>query len=373
MPSTLVFEEPLDPNEGPFDGLGDWYRNSGSQEARAARRNLNDWYAAFTDRNGMLLGNLQSDSDIGLQQATDELYVHHLLSSSYEARYEEDARSPDFRLYRSAEYVAGIEVFTLFPEQDFASKVSRNTELVNEINRRVRSVYWYVRIDILDWKRQPRVTDVAKWLEETVVDLPAPPANLARDDYPTATYSDGKVELAFEFLPRRKLAPPSESSSIVAIGPAITWWGQAPRRLRRNLSHKVGSRYDLRGQPYAVLVSARDYSCDTEDIVNALYGDEAITFPAHDPDSARSIRKNNGTFGRSVSTPEGRNRRLSCVFALMRGWMPGSTQAPTVTRFDNPFAKQAFPDDVLIPSRRFVSVIDELGIHMEWEPSSPSW
>lgn len=254
MPPTPVFDEPLDPIEGRFDGLADWYRNSGSPEARAARRDINTWYAPFTDREGMLLGNLQSDSEIGIQQATDELYVHHLLSSSYQARYEEDASSPDFRLYRSSDYVAGIEVLTLFPEEDFTSKVSRNTALVNEINHRVRPDQWYVRIDIVDWRRQPRVTDVARWLERTIASLPKPAASLAREDYPAAIYSDAKVELAFDFLPRRKVTPPTESEQIVAIGPAFAWYGQAVRRLRRNLRQKAGSKYDHRDRPFAILI-----------------------------------------------------------------------------------------------------------------------
>jgi hypothetical protein len=160
----LVFDEPLEPSEGPFDGLADWYRHSGSMEARAARRDINAWYRAFPDRDDKLLGNLQGDSDIGIQQATDELYVYHLLSRSYQARYEEDASSPDFRMYRSSEYVTGIEVFTLFPEKEFTSELSRNTGLVDEINRRIRPVHWYVSIDIIDWKRQPRVTHIAKEL-----------------------------------------------------------------------------------------------------------------------------------------------------------------------------------------------------------------
>jgi hypothetical protein len=160
MSSILVFNEPLDPREGPFNRLADWYRTSSSPEARAARSDINAWYAAFPDRIGMLLGNLRGDSDIGIQQATDELYVHHLLSETYDARYEEDASSPDFRLYRASEYIAGIEVFTLFLDKDIASKESRNAALVDEINRRVRPVQWYVSIDVIDWKRQPRVTNV---------------------------------------------------------------------------------------------------------------------------------------------------------------------------------------------------------------------
>ena len=372
MSFTLVFDEPLDPSEGPFGRLADWYRKSSSPEARAARSDINAWYAAFPDRKGMLLGNLRGDSDIGIQQATDELYVHQLLSRAYQARYEEDASSPDFRLYRSTEYVAGIEVFTLFLDKGFASKESRNAALVAEINRRVQPIHWYVSIDVIDWKRQPRVTDLARWLERTCASLPAPTANLAHEDHPAAVYSSAEVELAFEFLPRRKLGPPTASESIVALGPPISWWGQAARRLRSALSRKAGSRYNHRNRPFAVLISVRDHSCDTYDIVNALYGDDAIMFRAGDPDTARSIRKDNGTFGRSLSAPSGKNRRLSCIFALMRGWAPGSTKAPTVIRFDNPFAEQSFPDDVLAPTFRFVARRNDSGIRMEWEPGFPN-
>jgi hypothetical protein len=370
--SILVFDEPSDPRDGRFDGLADWYRNSGSPEAAAARRDINAWYAAFPDRDGMLLGNLQSDSEVGIQQATDELYVHHLLSRSYQARYEEDANSPDFRLYRSSEYVAGVEVLTLFPEKDFTSKASRNAALVDEINRRVRPAHWYASIDVIDWKRQPRIAKVVRWLEGTIASLPAPAGNLAREDYPAAVYSGTDVELAFDFLPRRKVTPPTASEPIVVLGPPITGFVQPSRRLRRNVSHKAGSKYDHRGQPFAVVLSARDYSCATEDIIDALYGDDAISFHPDDPDSARPIRRNNGTFGRSASTPEGRNRRLSCVFALMRGWAPGSAEAPTLLRFDNPFAEQAFPTDVLTPTFRFIARRDDSGIRMEWEPTLSS-
>jgi hypothetical protein len=303
MQSPFVFDEPLDPSEGPFDRLADWYRRSSSLEARAARSDINTWYAAFPDRKGMLLGNLRSDNDIGIQQAIDELYVHHLLSDSYQATYEEDARSPDFRLYRAAEYAAGIEVFTLFIDKEFASKESRNTALVDGINRRVRPIHWYAGIDVLDWKRQPRVTDVAKWLQETIASLPEPAADLGQKDYPTAVYSSAEVELAFEFLPRRELDPPSASERIIVFGPSISWWGQAARRLRSALSRKAGSKYDHRDRPFAVVISVRDHSCDTYDIINALYGDDAISFRASDPDSAQSIRKGNGTFGPSRSAP----------------------------------------------------------------------
>jgi hypothetical protein len=162
------------------------------------------------------------------------------------------------------------------------------------------------------------------------------------------------------------------SEGIIAFGPTILWWGQSARRLRNALSRKAGCRYDHRNRPFAVVISVRDHSCDTYDIVNALYGDGAITFRAGDPDSAQSIRKGSGTFGLSRSAPSGRNRRLSCVFALIGGWSAGSTKAPTLIRLDNPFAENEFPDDVLEPTFRFVARRNGTGIRMDWEPSFPN-
>jgi hypothetical protein len=88
----------------------------------------------------------------------------------------------------------------------------------------------------------------------------------------------------------------SRGRAFIAIGSPILWWGQAARRLRKALSRKAGSKYDHRNRPFAVVISVRDHSCDTHDIVNALYGDDAIMFQIGNPDSARPIRKGNGTF-----------------------------------------------------------------------------
>jgi hypothetical protein len=364
-PLPLVFDEPINASDGPFNGYADWLRTSGTAEAQAAREDINAWYAAFPDRDRMVLSRLQGDDEIGILQALDELYVHHLLSASpYEARYEEDATSPDFRLYRSSEYVAGIEVLTLFAEESFTSRASRNATLVDEINERVSSAHWYVILDVVEWNRQPRYTEIAKWLNGVVATLGEPPPGLARANYPTARYTGAEVKLEVEFIPRS--VPDPASKQIVGFGPAIARMVQPARRLRRNLSHKIGSRYDHRERPYAVLVSARDYACAVEDVFDALHGDRALSFQPGQPGSAQPIRMNNGTFGLSPSSPEGRNRRLGCVFALMRGWAPGNTVAPTIVRFDNPFAQQAFPEDALAPVSWFSPVQNGSGVRMQW-------
>jgi hypothetical protein len=363
----LIFIEPVEPVDGPFNGLASWIRRSGAPEARAARETINGWYASFNDRDSMVLSRLQGDGDAEILQAVDELYVHHLLSQSCQPRYEEDNTSPDFRLYRSSEYLAGVEVLTLFPEQEFMSEVARNGDLVDAINRRVRPVLWYVYIAVIRWTDKPRVTEVVTWLESQINSLPAPAADLTYDTYPRAVYTTPEVELAFTFVPRRRTTAPTATEPIVLAGPVVARFVRPAQRLRSALSRKSGSKYDHRGRSFAVVVSVREISCDVEDIVNALYGDDVVTFDLDNPGSARPDRKRNGTFAISQGNPQGRNRRLSCVFALMRGWTPGNGQMPTVFRFDNPFAENPFPDDLLAADHRMVSRRDATGVRIEWE------
>jgi len=136
------------------------------------------------------------------------------------------------------------------------------------------------------------------------------------------------------------------------IGPVVAPFVKPAHRLRESIGKKSGGKYDHRNRPFAVLLSVRDLVCDAEDIVNALYGDDAITYVIDQPGSSQAMRKRNGVFGISPDSPAGRNRRLSCVFALIPGWTPGSNEWSTIYRFDNPFAEQEFPDDLIVPHHR---------------------
>jgi hypothetical protein len=329
---------------------------------------INRWYAGFPDRDGMVLSRLRRDDDNEILQAIDELHVHHLLSASCDVCYEEDETSPDFRLYRSYEYLAGVETYTLFEEQGFSSEVSRNSRLTGELNRRVRPGNWWISITRIRWTGEARVVNIARWLNAEIADLPLPALDLEWKNYPTATYRGRGVELGITFLPRRRKAPPATTEPIVMIGPTVAKFMKPNRRLRTALSKKSGSKYEHRDRPFAIVVSVRAYACDVEDVVNALYGDDAIAFDAGNPGSARPHRMGNGFFGISRETPEGKNRRVGCVYALFRGWLPNSRRATSIYRFDNPFAQTIFPDDLIVPTRRLRAQPNASGISMVWEP-----
>lgn len=240
MSSQWVFPEPEEPSTGPFDGLSSWLRSAGAPEAVGARGLINAWYSTFTDRSSMVLSRLRGEDEIGLLQALDELYAHDLFSRNCLARYEEDEGSPDFRLYRGGEYVAGVELMTLFMEKGFASEISRNSSFVKEINRRVRPNKWYVTPEVVAWNRQPSLNDLARWLQSEIDALPDPPPEMTPGYFPKAQYSTPAVELVFTFVPRRRAEPPTDSEPIVAAGPSVGGFVASDRRLRSAVSSKAG-------------------------------------------------------------------------------------------------------------------------------------
>ena len=73
----------------------------------------------------------------------------------------------------------------------------------------------------------------------------------------------------------------------------------------------------FRGRPFAVLIGIHDAFCSLDQIVDALLGGEQVAVA-----TGRVSRRGDGFYGRSQQFPNGKNRRVSCVFAL-QDWMPG--------------------------------------------------
>ena len=365
MPLTSVFAEPPAPASEPFTGWADWCLRATSTDATTARHTINDWFARFPPSRGeMLLSRLLGTDDTNFLQAIDELHVHHLLSRSYEVRYEEGNGAPDFSIYRSGELQASIEVCSLFPTKQFSAEVARNERLTSAINDRVRVGRWYVAIGRITWVREPRLRAITSWLEQTIARLPAPAPEDNGHARVTRTFSSPEVEIEFSFLPRQTTEP-APDAAIVVMGPTVFRFPASGPRLRDALTRKAGGTYNHRGKPFAIFVCAREW-CETEDFVNAIYGDDEIRSAVDNAGTAHRSRRRNGLFAVSPNNVAGRNRRTSCVFGLLRAWTPGTAVASTVLRFDNPFAAMAFPDGLVVPDRRFQARSTDAGVVMEW-------
>lgn len=369
MGARLVFAEPIDPSAEPFRWWSDWCRRSGSNEAREARSTINALYLGFPDPEGVALSRLHGKDAHNFLQALDELRVHDLLPKSSDVRHEEERKTgPDFRIYDAAQRLtSSIEVRSVFQSKSFESEIARNGRFVDDINARIGGTSWYVAINDIKWIRQPRVTHVVKWLGRCLSELDPPSPGLARDDYPQCQYEAPELELSVTFIPRlRDDGTVGSVGKAVLIGPPVFEWSGSSR-LRVALRAKAGGRYNHVGRPFAIFLCIHDNS-DSEDLVNAIYGDNVVRFPGGSPDRAFRDRSRNGFFGSTRSHPNGRNTRVSCVFAQAPAWTPGSVDRSKVLRFDNPFAEHLFPEDLVATDHRLAVLRTDTGVAMEWEP-----
>jgi hypothetical protein len=367
MPS-IPFPEPTARRDGPMgwaEPRVNFYLKSTRPVASVGRATINDWYSHFPDSNGAFLGRMRSAEDADHEGALDELFVHERLIRNVKVCYEEGGKGPDFRLYRGSEYLAGVEVLSLFMRKDWSDEQARHDRLADELNKRVSPDRWGLNFEIIRLDRTPSARRLATWVRRTVDALPPhDPTQPHPFTPPRATYAADGVHLEFEFHPRKVVKP---GDRIVGGGPAIGGWINSAERLRVALAGKAGRRYDIRERPFALCVSARDSFCSLDQIEDALYGDEQVAVPL-----LVTTRAGNGFFGRTPGYPLGKNRRISCVF-VVENWSPWSPQDAVVLRLDNPFAERAFPDDLLAANFCFTEVNpDNNGITFDWLPGRPS-
>jgi hypothetical protein len=362
------FPEPVVPRTGPLGGAEprvNFYLYSTRPEAVAGRATMNDWYARFPDPTGTFLRRLRSTADADHEVALDELFIHERLTQSASVSYEEDGRGPDFRLYRDSAHVASIEVLSLFMRQDWSAQLVSHSRIADELNRRVAADRWWLHFKIVRLDRPPSIGRLATGVRQTVDALPpCQPSPAGRVSPLRETYLADGVHLDFEFI--RKTVPPQPGDRIVGLGPVIAGFVNSGGRLRVALGGKGGKRYDLRDRPFALSVSVHDPFCSLDQIEDALYGSEQVAVA-----SLAESRGDNGFFGLSPSCPDGKNRRISCIFVVYN-WYPWLPNDTVILRLDNPFAERPFPAD-LLPANYCctASRCHGRGLSFAWLPRRP--
>src|SRR5690349_11228009 len=118
------------------DGLMGWaeptvnfYLKSTRPVAGAARATISYWDSRFPDPNVAIRGGIRSAKGAVHEGALDELFVHERLIRNAKVCYEEGGKGPDFRMYRGSEYLAGVEVLSLFMRKDWSDEQARHDRL----------------------------------------------------------------------------------------------------------------------------------------------------------------------------------------------------------------------------------------------------
>jgi hypothetical protein len=368
--SSVVFPEPSvqrDQWMGWAEPQVNFYLASTRPEAVAARAWINTAYQEFPDPSGEFAGRLRSADDVQHVSALAELFVHNLLIGHGTVVHEEGGRGPDFRIYHDEQYVAAVEVCTLFESNEWAAEQKRNARIIDELNKHIPLDAWFINFEVIQLDREPSIKRLVEWVNATIGQLPTGPADSADPVTQWFTHAVDGVVLRFRFLRRTSSSPPKPTDRVVGFGPVQGGFVDSHLRLRSALEKKVQKRYDTRSKPFAIFVGAWDWGCTTDQLEDALLGNEQVLI-----NSGELRRANNGFFGRDQRRPEGRHAGVSSVFAL-HGWRPWQPENQRILRFDNPFTTVPFPDELLPADYRLgvVQEKDEQGLLLKWTPGHP--
>lgn len=375
---SLLFPEPPVPRTsalGRVEPAVHWFTESTRPEASASRATVNRWYAEIDDPDGRFARRLRSEVDVDHHQALDELHVHHLLRRSHEdVRYEEGGVGPDFRVYESGECVAAIEVLSLFERADWDQEQRQHGRLADELNRRVPpTAGYFVDFDIERCEREPAPRRFADFVSRRIAELPDPqalrlPSAPRFDDLPSALYEHDGCRISMRFIPMRDGARTrtDPDGRIVGTGPVLGGMVNSGRRLRDRLLSKAGGRYELGGSPFLIAACIHDFLCSDDEVLDALYGDEAVLV-----DTGQFVRRRDGFFGLDPTKHVARNRRVSAVGVVSR-FRPWAPEDADIAVLENPHAATPWPPE-LLPHRRWYGPLTqgENPRRLGWNDATP--
>lgn len=353
----VLFSEPASPRDGALgwtEPAVHWLTDITRPEAVEARHVVNEWYADFPDPGGRLAATLRSEEDYKHYQALDELYVHSQLRSVHDdIRYEEEPGAPDFRVYENGICIAGIEVASLFEQDEWTKEGAPHRRLADAVNKRLKPSDGYmVYMDIETADRDPAPRRFSDWLAKQIASLPPTdqlhlPPNATRDVLESRVFVDGGVRVRVWFVPMKPNAPgrTDPNARLIVSSAAVGGIVRAASRLRDRVQAKSGGRYKASGEPFLVVVGNHDVTCDDDDIESALFGSESVN--GYGP----LTRTRDGIFGMDGSGRP-KNQRLSAVavVSFLRVWRPVDTD---VALLRNPYPAVSWPDHVLPISREY--------------------
>jgi hypothetical protein len=369
---STVFAEPKVLRDGPLGQVEpnvNFLLESTRPVAAKGRETINDWYSRFPDSDGKFRDRLRSPKGTAYEVAQDELFVHERLVGRARVSYEEGGVGPDFRIYQGTGYLGAIEVLSLFMTRDWSDQHNQHGRIADELNKRLTLDKWFVSFEIKQLDQNLSFTRLAGWVDRTISHLPD--RSDANDNTYAESYAAQGVKLEFTFT-RCKPNPTGGRDRIVGPGPVIGGLVTSGERLLVALAGKAGGRYELRNAPFAVCVGVHDPFCSLDQLESAIYGRVHYEYEVGGSGEVNRSRAQDGFFGRTPGYPGGKNRRVSCVFA-MNNWVPWNPEKLTVLRFDNPFADYPFPEN-LFPADARVARVDRdgPGFAFDWVPGRPS-
>ena len=199
-------------------------------------------------------------------------------------------------------------------------------------------------------RRRAVTAGVLAWLDSLDRDEVAarPPR-----DFPTFVGNAGGWRFELSALPVKPRASGGGRRRLVGIYPGASGYDNTSPALRAALKEKA-AKYGRPESPFVLAPLLTSGFTSNDDVVSALYGSEAVTFPIGDPSQGKLVRRRDGFW---VSGEGFRGTRISAVL-LGQSVLPWTVSGPLPRLWIHPSAARPLPSHFGLPTAR----LDDAGM-----------
>jgi hypothetical protein len=346
-------------NEPIFD-----YLNSSGRSLVAGVRDLLElWFERYPeDAKNQLKRRLSSRENAQHKSAFFELYLHELLTSSFEVELEPDLVTgaqthPDFKVKLAEQSLFYLEAVLATQSVAEAANDARVATVIEAINR-INSPNFMLQVSYSGPpKNSPPTRHLRRQLERWLSGLnPDEVATIdvqtGYDKLPCYKWSHEEWRVEFRAIP---IAPEFRglgvASVIGSIMPSIpgaeidldSYVDRKHEAVREAVRRKA-TKYEQLGLPYVVAVNILEPFAEDRHLLDALFGEEQITVSLS-ASGSWSTRESRARDGAWIGPAGPHNTRVSAVLAGFNLTpLVSATRAPVLIH--NPWASQPLPTDL---------------------------
>lgn len=323
---------------------------SSSDEAEFARKVIEEWFSYYPkNEQSEFLTRIQTNNDQEFISTMFELYIYDLsrqLGFEITIHPEMDnnnKKRPDFHLRSEYEefYLESTTTNELSPKEKRAEKIINIfLDSINEI----KSKDFFISINPEGVPTKPInsnkiVNDLRTWLSSLDYDEVERNFSKGRYDQISKEYITDEVVFEISIIPKYKNR--GETERLIGSQMYEAKWLNTKEAIRKVIEKKA-TRYGELNKPFILAINVIALSCDTTDVMEALFGTEKYIYRFTENETLPPIftRVNDGKFSPKINT------RLSGVL-VVENLNPWNIHNKIPVLYLNPWAKFPYEGKLL--------------------------
>jgi len=323
---------------------------SPSEEAEFARKVIERWFSYYpkTEQDNFI-SRLQTNDDQEFNSAFFELFIHELSRCiGYDITFHPElennkAKRPDFKLILGSEefYLECITTNELSSEEKRAEKIINI--FLDGING-IESEDFFISIKPEGIPTKPIngrkiVNDLRKWLSS--LDYDEVERNFSKGSYDQISKEYKTDEVVFEITIIPKYKNRGKIDRLIGCQMGVGKWLNTKEVIRKAITKKA-TRYGKLKIPFLLAINVISLSCDTSDVMEALFGTEKFIYRYTENEILPPIntREKDGRISPKINT------RLSGVL-VVENLNPWNIHNKIPVLYLNPWAKIPYEGKLL--------------------------